>query len=95
MAEYPKLAIKGRKDFDDLKFSNYSEYVDLKSAGNNTTEMLIESRTKHTSARLKEVNLLTKLCNESISKGREIKLPKMVSKVAKSKMKNKEDILSA
>jgi len=96
MAEYPKLAIKGRKDFDDLKIGNYSDCVGMESHGANTTSALIKGRLEYGEFYIEKCfSNLNETCENFVAKGKEIDLQKLVVKASKSRMKNKEDVLSA
>ena len=95
MAEFPKLAIKSREEFALLKSSLLTKYVGLKSKGKNKTPTLIQSRIGYADYELKLINKLTKGCEKAIEKNVEIDVQKLTVKLAKSNLKNKEQVKSA
>jgi len=95
MAEFPKLAVKSREEFAAYKSSLLTQYVGLKSKGKNKTPTLIQSRIGYADYELKLINKLTKGCEKAIEKGVEIDVQKLTVKLAKSGVKNKEQVKSA
>ena len=94
MAEFPKLAIKGKEEFKDYRMSLLTKFVGIKSAGDNTTKDQVKGRFDYANFQLGLDNELTKGCEKAIEKGVEINVQKIVAKLAKSQMKNKEDNLA-
>ena len=97
MSEFPKLAMKGREEFAMLKSSLLTRYVGLKSAGKNSSQSLVEGQIGFASLKLKEEKLINKAVEEfkkSAGADAKVDVQKMVAKLAKSQMKNKEDNLA-
>jgi len=92
MSEFPKLAIQSREEFALLKSSLLTQYAGLKSKGKNKTPTLIQSRIGYADYELKLINKLTKGCEKAIEKGVEIDMKKLGAKLAKSNLKNKEQV---
>lgn len=90
MSEFPKLALKGREEFAMLKSSLLTRYVGLKSKGKNSSKDLVQSRIDYTSYEIGLINKAIKEYNKSKTKD----VQKIVAKMAKSKIKNKEDVLA-
>lgn len=90
MSEFPKLAMKGREEFAMLKSSLLTRYVGLKSKGKNSSKDLVQSKIDYTSY---EIGLINKAVNE-YNKSKTKDVQKIVAKMAKSKIKNKEDVLA-
>ena len=86
----------GKKSFEDLKISNYSGFVGMESHGDNTTSALIKARLEYGKFYMEECfSSLNEACENLVAKDKEINLQKLVVKASKSRMKNKEDVLSA
>ena len=96
MAEFPKKAIQSKEEFAMFKSSLQPLYVGLKSKGKNKTPTLIQTKLNYGKFYLEQIfNDYNAECEETIAKGKEIDLQKLVVKMSKSRMKNKEDVLSA
>ena len=95
MAEFPKLAMQSREEFNALKSSLLTNYVGLESKGKNKTPTLIQSRIGYADYELNLINKLTKGCDKAIEKGVKIDVQKLTVKLAKSGTKNKEQVKTA